>query len=125
MLFVESLYWLALCIYHEARGEPFDGQLAVAHVIMNRSQEHGVSVKEIITIPHQFSWVGDDIPDDVVNHSAFIRCLCAAMMARDERLQGKSLEGANHYFADYISPPDWSKDMKFIVKIGRHLFYKG
>ena len=32
----EELRCMALNIYHEARGEPFAGQVAVGHVVMNR-----------------------------------------------------------------------------------------
>ena len=35
-MFLEPLACLAMAIYFEARGEPTVGQIAVAHVIMNR-----------------------------------------------------------------------------------------
>ena len=39
MPFIESIFWLALNLYHECRGEPLAGQIAVAHVVMNRAEE--------------------------------------------------------------------------------------
>jgi len=124
MLMVENLYWIALCLYHECRGEPQEGQIAVAHVIMNRAIKRGKSVKEIIQQPKQFSWLNDGRPDDVVDHDAFVLCMESVVLARNERLEGKNFFGADHYFADYIDQPSWAKNMTFIRKVGRHLFYR-
>lgn len=49
---------MALCIYHEARGESFDGQRAVAEVILNRvlnPNEFPFTVKEVIYQKNQFA----------------------------------------------------------------------
>ena len=35
-MFAEALVCLALNVYHEARDQPFIGQVAVAQVVMNR-----------------------------------------------------------------------------------------
>ncbi len=121
---IENLYWISLCLYHEARGEPRNGQIAVAHVIMNRAIKRGMSVKEIILQPHQFSWVNDNRPDNVQNHKAFVICKESVAEARREQLEGKNFQGANHYFADYIPAPSWAKDMTLVEKIGKHLFYR-
>ena len=47
---------LALCIYHEARGESFEGQRAVAEVILNRvlSEKWPNTIKEVINDEGQF-----------------------------------------------------------------------
>ena len=39
MSFLEGLLWLTLNVYHEARSEPQIGQLAVAHVTLNRASQ--------------------------------------------------------------------------------------
>lgn len=66
-MILTSLTCIALTVYHEARGEPYDGQLAVAEVIVNRIQdaafpgdacsvmreaadERGISVKQMADI---------------------------------------------------------------------------
>lgn len=123
LIYVESLYWIALCIYFEARGEPIEGQIAVAHVIMNRALKRNMSVKEIILQPKQFSWTHDGIPDDVKNHAAFIECMHSALIARSERLDGKNLKFADHYHADSVDPY-WNRGMKKVTKIGHHIFYR-
>lgn len=49
---------LARAIYHEARGEPLKGKIAVAWVIMNRITTNGfpVSICKVIAQPGQFPW---------------------------------------------------------------------
>lgn len=125
MNIVMSIYWVSLCVYHEARGEPDEGKIAVAQVILNRAEQRGISVKEVILQPGQFSWVNDGNPNDIKNHSAFAVCMEAIIKCLDQRLQGDTLQGANLYHADYIKPT-WSRSskVKFLGQVGRHLFYK-
>ena len=48
---------LALNIYHEARGEPLIGQLAVVNVTIKRHQDSpGSSICSIVYSPNQFKW---------------------------------------------------------------------
>lgn len=57
---------LALTIYGEARGEPIEGQVAVASVIRNRFQDNLQkyrSVKDVCLEPKQFSCWNDDDPN--------------------------------------------------------------
>ena len=51
-----ALLCLALNIHFEARGEPFAGQLAVAHVTINRSKENGTPICHEVFKKNQFSW---------------------------------------------------------------------
>lgn len=45
------------------------------------------------------------------------------MIALDQRLQGNTLHGADHYHADYVSP-DWAERMTTVATIGKHIFYR-
>ncbi len=56
MQYHEKIFWLAVNAYHEARGEPFSGQKAVCHVVLNRASLRKQTVKEVILAPFQFSW---------------------------------------------------------------------
>ena len=49
MLF-RSVYTLACLVYHEARGEPFEGQVAVVEVVFNRmiSDRFPDTVEEVV-----------------------------------------------------------------------------
>jgi hypothetical protein len=46
-------------IYHEARGEPLEGQRAVYEVILHRANVLRMSLCGVVTAPKQFSWYGE------------------------------------------------------------------
>lgn len=122
----DNLMWFVLCIYFEARGEPMEGKVAVGHVIMNRVERRDASIKEIVQQPWQFSWLNPGARRPVLDDfNALSECVRAAYTCFEERLDGKDFFGADHYFADYIPAPTWAAQMKFVKKIGKHLFYRG
>ena len=57
---------LTVAIYYEARGEPIEGQAAVAQVILNRVQHPDFpdDACAVVFEPDQFSFVGD--PSDLI-----------------------------------------------------------
>ena len=57
---------LARAVYFEARGEPLEGQLAVAQVILNRvaSGRYAATVCGVINQPGQFSFSRSRVPAD-------------------------------------------------------------
>jgi len=122
MFLAESIYWLTLCIYHEARGEPEEGQEAVAHVILTRSMQRQKTIREVIQEPYQFSWYSDGKPDDIKDHDIFVICMRSAMRALDCRLGGRTMDGIDHYHAVYVSP-SWAKRMTKVMRVGDHIFY--
>ena len=125
MLFLDSIFWLAMNLYHEARGESVAGQVAVSHVVLNRAQKRGKSLKEIILQPYQFSWANSGARPKVGDYEALLQCFESAALALNERLEGKNFKGADHYHATYMDPyPSWAKDMKVIATVGNHIFYK-
>ena len=119
----EEKFYLSVCIYHEARGEPVEGQIAVGHVILNRVIKRKKSIKEVVLQPYQFSWANEGMPP-IKDYISFIECMNVADIVLEERKIGEYFYGSDHYFADNIDPPSWSKSMTFIKKIGRHLFFK-
>lgn len=110
---------LAICVYHEAQGEPLEGKIAVANVILTRARQRKQTIEHVIYAPKQFSWANGGKRPPIRDYQALTECFEAVDMA----CRGEGLQGANHYFADYIEPPKWAKDMKFLSKIGKHLFY--
>lgn len=56
MILHAALLCLALNIHFEARGEPIEGQLAVAHVTINRAKENKTSICHEVFKKGQFSW---------------------------------------------------------------------
>ena len=124
MLRLEELVLLGICVYHEARGEPFEGQVAVAQVVLDRAVERGQSVREVIFAPMQFSWANGGVRPPIRDYEAFQTAMRAAVTAVRRRRRGDNFESADHYFADYIPVPRWAGAMTFVRKIGRHLFYR-
>ena len=126
----EDLFWLAVNVYHEARGEVFDGQVAVCHVVLNRAVARKSSVYAIVTKPFQFSWANGSARPPIKDYAAFERCMKAAMTAEADRAQGDSLAGADHYYAfsgpNAIKEPSWVKagKMREVARIGNHVFFR-
>lgn len=122
---ISSIMWLSFCVYFESRGEPEIGQIAVAHVVLNRMEEDNSTVKEIILQPNQFSWTNDDIADAIRNFPAFNHCVYSVIKCLDQRAGGFRLEGANHYYNPNIVNPKWARKMKLVARYGNHIFLRG
>ncbi|MDH3327774.1 MAG: cell wall hydrolase [Desulfobulbaceae bacterium] len=118
--FLEGLLWLTLNVYHEARGEARIGQLAVAHVTLNRAMERKQSLEEVVIAPYQFSWTFQKNTYVPTEPKAFLECMKSALyaMASDD-----FTGGATYYHRQDIQP-DWSGDMTYIAQYGRHKFYR-
>jgi spore germination cell wall hydrolase CwlJ-like protein len=119
-----DLLCIAVAVYHEARGQTLDGQLAVASVILNRTREPerwGATPCAVVE-PVQFSFLGEDgsypaIPKDE-------SWAIAVEMARGALERGPSaLVGqADHYHTPAVNP-DWSEHMEQVVRIQNHIFF--
>ncbi len=122
---------LALNIYHEARGEPADGQLAVAHVVLNRASDDRFPTQICDVVKEggearlhrcQFSWWCDGRSDRPRDQAAWQQSRAAAWAALLERTADPS-RGALWYHADYVNPV-WASSMEQVATIGRHIFYQ-
>jgi len=120
MTLLEGLLWLTLNVYHEGRSEPQIGQVAIAHVTLNRALEKHLPVKDVVRQPYQFSWTLQKqsyLPDDP---DAFIKCMRSVFIA----LQSPDFtSGATHYHLESITP-DWTSDYTYVAQYGSHKFYK-
>lgn len=124
-----DFWFLAATIYGEARGEPWQGKVAVAWVIQNRlkSRRWGNSYRSVVTAPKQFScWNASDPNYAVIQRAnledaVFQSCVAAGAAAHFD-LCNDPTDGALHYAASYIRPK-WATDD--FVKIGHHHFYRG
>ena len=126
----EELQCLALNIYHEARGEPVDGQVAVGHVVMNRvSSEQfpdticGVVKQGIANKLYrcQFTWFCDEFSDSPREGRAWVNSIALAYSVYVGHAKDPT-GGALWYHADYVSPW-WGRVLKRNRKIGIHIFY--
>lgn len=123
---IEAMLWLALNIYFEARNQPVKGQLAVAHVTLNRANQKDKSVKEVVLEPGQFSWVRKrhrrlqavEIP--VHERDAFNKAVQVAVLSY---ITPDPTNGATHYHATYVRPK-WAAKLKYKIQIGEHIFFQ-
>jgi spore germination cell wall hydrolase CwlJ-like protein len=125
----KELTLLAMCIYGEARSEPYDGKLSVAYVAINRVKEkswYGRTLKEVLLKPYQFSCFNRNDPNFKKlfkpKPDIWKRCFKAAWNAYSELSEDPTL-GSNHYCRHDITPP-WLKVMEMKTQIGNHVFFK-
>jgi len=127
----DEISCLALNIYHEARGEPDVGKLAVGHVVLNRvlSSRFPSTVCKVVQqggelrrYRCQFSWWCDGRSDKPRNKRDWQRSSELALAVYWGQTEDPT-DGALWYHADYVSP-DWRNDFVQGPTIGRHIFYQ-
>ncbi len=117
----EDLMILARAIYAEARGESFEGQVAIGAVILNRTRDPHFpdSISEVVFQRshkgYQFSPVGDGTinlsPDET------------AIKAATKALEGHDpTNGALFFYNPRIASDQWIRTLPVITTIGRHVF---
>lgn len=118
-----ELECLAGATYFESRGEPLEGQLAVAEVIINRA-ESGRFADSICGVVHQrgqFSFVrGGKMPSINRDSRAWREALAVAQVAQDEEWES-SASDALFFHARRVSPK-WR--LKRVAAVGNHIFYR-
>lgn len=116
---------LAQAVYFEARGEPLDGQLAVARVVVNRA-ESDVFPDDycgVVTQRSQFSFVkGGHIPAPDASSSAWKRAIAVAKIAHQE-LWDSPVRDALFFHATYVKP-SWARQKVARATLARHIFYR-
>ena len=139
----DELECMALNIYHEARGERIEGQVAVSQVVLNRKKSNffpntvcGVIKQAKISrwyLEHhnkavpvrnqcQFSWYCDgksDSPQDMRAWGHSLTIASQVMRGEHPDMTG----GAMFYHAHYVEPY-WKHTMLHVGNVGDHLFYK-
>lgn len=118
---------LATAVYYEARGESVEGQLAVAHVIMNRaaSGRYASDWCGVVTQPWQFSFVNPHtgaLPQADINSTAWKKAEAVAMLAAAKVVPTVG-DDVLWYHADYVAP-SWRNRLQQAERIGAHIFYR-
>jgi N-acetylmuramoyl-L-alanine amidase len=121
-----DLKWLALNIYHEARGESVDGMMAVGVVTLNRvnSALYPNTIEQVVKQNHQFSWYWDGKTDNIYDKKSWEVATSVAkiiLMKKDLRM-AKKLDGALFYHANYVHPY-WSRKKEVVATVDNHKFY--
>jgi N-acetylmuramoyl-L-alanine amidase len=128
-----DLECLAENVYFEARGEPLDGQYAVAEVTLNRTRAQHFP-HSICAVVHEtrwdpsrqryvadFSWteLGALTPQDT---QAWKNAMTVATAVYDD-LRSPLVPGALFYHATSVRPV-WARGRKAVATIGNHIFYR-
>jgi N-acetylmuramoyl-L-alanine amidase len=117
---------LATAVYFEARGESLEGQLAVAHVVMNRaaSLKYPPDWCSVVKQPAQFSFVRNgQFPRVDTTSDAWRKAQAVAELAAANIVPSVGSD-VLWYHADYVAP-SWGHRLSVVEKIGAHIFYRG
>jgi spore germination cell wall hydrolase CwlJ-like protein len=126
---IASLFCIASAIYFEARGEPIEGQAAVAWVIYHRTAAPGypdtacdvVNEDEHRRNKCQFSFMCDGKREDIHDEWAYAKALLVTMATAGNFLPDPT-GGATHYHAARVRPW-WADELERTARIDNHIFY--
>jgi N-acetylmuramoyl-L-alanine amidase len=116
-LSAQDIRWMERVVYSEARGEPFQGQVAVAAVVLNRleSPHFPHTIRGIVFQRNAFTAVQDG--------QIWLKPDAEARRAVMKALTGYDpTEGALYYYNPEIATAEWSKERPIIKRIGNHVF---
>jgi len=116
---------IAVAVYHEARGESLEGQLAVAQVIKTRamSGKYPSDWCGVVKQPWQFSFVRHgQFPSVDVNSDAWRKAVGITRLAVANAVQSVPKD-CLWYHANYVAPR-WSNNLQRVEQIGAHIFYR-
>jgi spore germination cell wall hydrolase CwlJ-like protein len=117
-----ELECLATAVYFESKGEPLDGQLAVAQVILNRVDDgrFGRDVCAVVKAPKQFSFVrGGSMPTP--SSAAQWETAKAIALIAVSGSWPEIVPDATHFHATRVSP-GWK--LRRVATVGQHVFYR-
>jgi hypothetical protein len=121
----DELHCLAGAVYFEARGEPLAGQLAVAQVIVNRTEDGRFprSYCGVVRQKGQFSFMrGSAMPQIRDRSAAWARAVAIAQIAHRGLWESEAGE-AVFFHAKYVRP-GWSRTKTRLAQIDTHIFYR-
>ena len=123
----EEANCMAVAVYHEARGESLEGQLAVARVIMNRaaSGKYPTTWCGVVKQPWQFSFVNPrsgHMPGVDEASASWSKALGITRLAMANAVPSVPTD-CLWYHADYVAP-SWGRRLTRVSQIGAHIFYR-
>ena len=130
---------LALTIYGESRGEPIEGQVAVACVVRNRfNHDKYANYKDVCLKPEQFScWNNNDpnyfvlqsLGEALFNNDPTDPVMRQCLFIADGVITGIILDnthGARYYLTSWMfntKKPEWAKATTNIIAKGSQVFF--
>lgn len=121
---------LAEAVYFEARSEPEAGQAAVAQVVLNRVKS-GLYPTNVCGVVYQnrhrfmgcqFSFACEGKSLRITDAASWQTATRVAQSVIEGRTYLSEVGAATHYHADYVRP-GWSRRLRKMDVIGRHIFY--
>ena len=122
---------LAEAIYFEARGEPEDGQAAVAQVVLNRVRS-GIFPSNVCGVVYQdrnrpfacqFSFACEGRSLRIEEPGPWAVAVRIANDVVSGALYNPLVGEAVNYHANYVTPY-WARTLQRVDQIGHHIFYK-
>ena len=115
---------LATAVYFESRGEPIEGQLAVADVVINRasSGRYPPDWCGVVKQKAQFSFVRNGQFPGLYDMAAWQTAVAVARTAI-LNLAREIPNDVMWYHADYVAP-NWRHGLQQVEQIGAHIFYR-
>ena len=121
----EQMRCLAGAVYFESRGEKLAGQLAVAQVVINRSEDTRwpASYCGVVYQRAQFSFVKNGrMPNIRTSSNAWQRAASIAKIAHEGLWESEAAD-AVYFHAKYVKPK-WSRRKQPTAQIDTHIFYR-
>lgn len=127
----KELVCLALNDYWESRGEPLEGRLAVAQVVLNRAMDERFPSNlcaVVLQYQHQptcqFSWACSGRSTEPTDQAAWRESLLLASAVLDRQSGLQDLTGGAKWFHATYVKPGWGPSLKVSRKIAHHVFYR-
>ena len=117
---------LALNIFHEARGESLEGQIAITNVVFNRvkSEFYPNTITEVVYQNKQFSWTNKQDRVSVLKKElqSWISCQKLAFIIYTNSRIALESNYLHYMNKDIVSSVKWTKAYTKRETIGRHTF---
>lgn len=112
---------LARAINGEARGEPYEGQVAVGAVILNRTRDSRFpkTIAGVVYQPGAFTAVSDGQINVAID-----TCSNVFKAARDAMNGWDPTDGCVYYWNPATATSSWIWSRQIVKKIGKHYFGK-
>jgi hypothetical protein len=129
LAFAHDIDCLTAAVYYEARGEPREGQAAVAQVVLNRLRDAhfpktvcGVVYQGLASHACQFTFACDGSTAARREPGAWDRAKSVATRALDGYVV-PAIGGATHYHVADLGEI-WGDQLVRVAQIGQHVFYR-
>ncbi len=108
---------LSRLVHAEAKGESYEGKVAVASVVLNRTDKNGFpdTIRGVIYQKNAFEPVANGSINQEPDKES-IEAVEEAMSSKDRETE------ALFFYNPKTASDDWIRSRKIIEKIGRHVF---